>query len=105
MAAFNPLAAQQCVLHKQGFFSSVCPAVVGATQASVSKVYQQCWKEWAGWCVQQGLPNNAISTPKLGNFWYIYFRLAWPGIPMVYIILLFLPFWSLIIFTRLLIIL
>ena len=34
--------------------------LVGATQASTSKVYQQCWKEWAGWCAQQGVPNNAI---------------------------------------------
>ena len=34
----------------------------------MSKVYQQCWKEWAGWCAQQGVPNNAISAPKLANF-------------------------------------
>ena len=76
-----------------------------ATWVSTSKVYQQCWKEWPGWCSQQGVPNNAISGPKLASFWYIYFRLAWPSIPLVYIILLFLLFWSLIIFTRLLIIL
>ena len=35
---------------------------------STSKVYQQYWKEWAGWCAQLGLPNNAISAPKLANF-------------------------------------
>ena len=29
--AFNPVAAQQCVLCRQGFSSSVCQAVVGAT--------------------------------------------------------------------------
>ena len=50
ISALNPLAAQQCVLCRQGFSSSACQAVVGATQASTSKVYQQCWKEWAGWC-------------------------------------------------------
>ena len=31
ISAFNPLAAQQCVLHRQGFSSSVCQAVAGAT--------------------------------------------------------------------------
>ena len=31
ISAFNPLAAQQHVLHRQGFSSSVCQAVVGAT--------------------------------------------------------------------------
>ena len=31
ISAFNPLAAQQCVLHTQGFSSLVCQAVVGAT--------------------------------------------------------------------------
>ena len=49
ISAFNPLAAQRCVLHRQGFSSSVCQAVVGATWASTSKVYHQCWKEWACW--------------------------------------------------------
>ena len=38
-------------------------------------------------------------------FCYILFRLTWHGVPLVYIILLFLLFWSLIRFTRLLIIL
>ena len=50
ISVFNPLAAQQCVLCRQGFFSSVCQAVAGATQVSMSKAYQQCWKAWAGWC-------------------------------------------------------
>ena len=68
ISAFNPLAAQQCVLHRQGFSSSVCQAVAGATRMSMSRVYQQCWKEWARWCAQQGLPNNALSAPKLANF-------------------------------------
>ena len=43
--AFDPLAAQQHVLCRQGFSSSVCQAVAGATQMSTSQVYQQCWKE------------------------------------------------------------
>ena len=43
------------------------------------KGYQQCWKEWAGWCAQQSLPNNAISAPKLANFLLHLFQvgLAW----------------------------
>ena len=46
---------------------------------STSKVYQQCWKEWVSWCAQWGLPNNAISTPKLANFLLHLFQvgLAW----------------------------
>ena len=31
VSAINPLAAQQCVLHQQGFSSSVCQAVAGTT--------------------------------------------------------------------------
>ena len=59
--------------------SLVCQAMVGATQTSTSKVYQQCWKEWASQCAQQGLPNNAISTPKLAKFLLHLFQvgLAW----------------------------
>ena len=36
-------------------------------------------EEWAGWCAQQGLPNNAISAPKLANFLLHLFQvgLAW----------------------------
>ena len=72
-----------------GFSSSVCQAVVGATLASVTKVYQQCSKEWACWCAQECVPNNTISAPKLADFfWFIYLRLACPGIQLVYIILL-----------------
>ena len=66
--AFNPLAAERDVLHRQGFSFSVCQAVMAATWASMTKVYQQCWKEWAGWCAWEGAPNNAISAPKLAEF-------------------------------------
>ena len=31
ISAFTPLAAQQCVLHRPGFSSSVCQVVMGAT--------------------------------------------------------------------------
>ena len=67
------------MLCRQGFSSLVCQVVVGATQMSTSKVYQQCCKEWAGWCAQQGLPNNAISAPKLAKFLLHLFQggLAW----------------------------
>ena len=36
-------------------------------------------KKWAGWCAQQGEPNNAISAPKLANFLVHLFQvgLAW----------------------------
>ena len=79
ISVFYPLAAQWCVLHRQGFSSSVCQPVVGSTWASTSKVYQQCWKEWAGWCAQQSVPNNAIPAPKLANFLAQLFQvgLAW----------------------------
>ena len=42
-------------------------------------VYQECWKKWAGWCAQKGIPNNAISAPKLVYFPVHLFRvvLAW----------------------------
>ena len=45
----------------------------------MSKVYQQCWKEWASWCTGQGLPNDAISASKVANFLLHLFQvgLAW----------------------------
>ena len=49
ISAFNPLAAQWCVLCRQGFSSSVCQVVVGATPSSTPNVYQQYWKEWCAW--------------------------------------------------------
>ena len=83
ISVFNPLAAQWCVLPRQGFSSLVCQVVVGATWASLSKVYQQCWKEWAGCCAQQVVPNNAISAPKLaGLFGAFRVGLAWHTIGM-----------------------
>ena len=48
ISVFNPLATQRFVLCRQGFSSSVCQTVAGATWASVLKVYQQCWNEWTG---------------------------------------------------------
>ena len=65
--------------YADGFSSSVCQVVVGTTRMSTSKVYQQCWKEWASLGAQQGLSNNAISAPKLANFLLHLFQvgLAW----------------------------
>ena len=79
ISAFNCLAVQWCVLCRQVFSYSVCQAMVGETQASMSKVYQQCWKEWIRWCAQQGVPKNAVSAPKLANFLLHLFEvgLAW----------------------------
>ena len=67
------------ICYADGFSSSVCQAVAGATRTSMSRVYQQCWKEWASWCALQGLPSNAISAPKLANFLLHLFQvcLAW----------------------------
>ena len=79
ITAFNPLAVQEYVSCRQGFFSSVCQAVVEVTWASMTKVCQQCWKEWTSWYAQEGVPNNAISAPKLADFWVHLFSigLAW----------------------------
>ena len=46
---------------------------------STSRVYQQCWKEWASWCAQQDLQSNTISAPKLAIFLLYLFQvgLAW----------------------------
>ena len=62
-----------------GFSSSVCQVVVGTTQMSTLRVYQQCWKEWASWCVRKDLPNDAISASKLANILFHSFQvgLAW----------------------------
>ena len=68
IAALNPLAAQRYMLHRKQFSSTVCKVVLGVTQASTSKGYKQCWKEWAGWCGQKGVLNNTISVPKLAEF-------------------------------------
>ena len=67
---------------------------MGATQASTPKVYQQYWKEWEGWCVQEGAPNSAISAPKLADVLVHLFRIGWPGIQLVYIFLVFLLFFG-----------
>ena len=56
------------------------------------KVYKRCWKEWAGWCTEVGVPNNAISGPKLVDILVHYLGLDWLGKPLVLIILLFLLF-------------
>ena len=52
-------------------------------------IYQQFWKEWAGWCAQEGAPNNAVSAPKLAAFYLIYLWLDLLDVLLVFIILLF----------------
>ena len=101
ISAFNPLAAQGYVLCREGFSSLVCQEIVKATQAFTMKVYQQCWKQWAGWCASEGVPNNAISAPRLADFEFIYWGLARLAIQLVFTILLFQLFWNLNIITRL----
>ena len=105
LSAFNPLAAQWCVLCQQGFSPSDCQVVVGATWTSTSRVYQQCWKEWAGWCAWQGLPNDAFSASKLANFLLHLFQvgLTWHTIGIYHSAIS--AFCSIIAFIRLLIIL
>ena len=79
ITAFNLLAAQRCVLHTQWLSSSVCQVVAGVTRVPTRKVYQQCLMEWAGYCAQEGIPNNATSASKLAEFVVHLFklRLVW----------------------------
>ena len=58
-----------CVMQTGVLFLSLSGSG-GVTRASTSKVYQQYWKEWAGWCTR---------APKLANFLVHLFQvgLAW----------------------------
>ena len=38
-----------CVLHRKWFCSLVCQVVAGEIEVSMTKSYQQCWKEWSRW--------------------------------------------------------
>ena len=76
VAAYNPLVAQRCLLFSWGFSSSLCQTMAGATQASMTKLYQQCLKEWTISCVQEGVPNNAISVPNFADFLFHLFRIG-----------------------------
>ena len=60
----------------RGSLSQSVRQLYGETRVSTSKVYQQCWKEWVGWCAQQGLPNIAIPAPKLANFLVYLFQVG-----------------------------
>ena len=46
ITAFNPFGCSETCADKG--FSSFCQVVAGVTQVSTTKVYRQCWKEWAG---------------------------------------------------------
>ena len=74
ITAFNALTVVRCVLHREGLSSTVHQAVVEVIQAPTMKVYHQCWKEWADWCAQKGVPNHAISAPKLADILVHLFR-------------------------------
>ena len=67
-----------CAAHTRVLFLCL-PGNGGAPHTSIMKVYQQCWQEGEGWCTQEGVPNSAISAPKLADFLFHLFRvgLAW----------------------------
>ena len=50
------------------------------------------WERIDQTCACKGVPNNAISSPKLADFWFTYLGFAYLGALLVFIILLFLHF-------------
>ena len=92
ISAFNPLAAQQYVLCRQGFSSSVCQAEVGGNSSIYIKGLPAVLEGMGRLVCLTGCTKQCHLCPKLANFWYIYFRFPWPGMPLVYIVLLFLLF-------------
>ena len=78
ITAFKPLPAQNHMLHRQGISFPICQALTGVIQASTTKVHQQCWKEWAGWCSWDVVPNLAILAPKTAFF--ASFIQGWTGL-------------------------
>ena len=75
ISAFNPLAAQRCMFHKQGFSSPVCQAKAEQLkhlhQRSTSSVGRN---GWVG--VFKRVYQNTISVPKLADFLFYLFRVA-----------------------------
>ena len=65
--------------------------------ASTTRVDQECLKEWESWCACGGVWNSANSVPISADFWFTCSRLDWLGMQLVFIVLLFQPFWHLII--------
>ena len=48
--------------------------------APTTKVYEQCWREWAGWCARVGALCYATSAPKLADLFLVHLcrvGLAW----------------------------
>ena len=78
LSAFNPLAAQQCVLCRQGFSFSVCQAVVGNSSIYIKGLPTVLGGKGRLVCLT-GCTKNAISVPKLANFLVHLFQvgLAW----------------------------
>ena len=83
-------------LQRQGFFSSFCQAVAGATQTSTKKVTNSVVMYG---CAVEDITNNVISALKLADFDFIYLGLGWHGIPLLFIIQLFQLCWKLIVLT------
>ena len=75
ISAFNPLAAQRCVLHRQVFSSSVSGSGRGNSNVYIKGL--PAVLDGVGWVVC--LTNNALSAPKLANFLLHLFQvgLAW----------------------------
>ena len=64
------------VFQRQGFSCLICIVVVGVTSASMTNIYLQYWKERTGWCAEEGVPNNAISAPKIADILVHLFRVG-----------------------------
>ena len=77
ICALNSLAAQRCVLHRQGFSSSVCQAVAGMTSVCLNqKSTSNVRKNW----------QVSISFPKVADFFVNLLRvgLMWHTIGICY---------------------
>ena len=50
------------------------------------KSYQQCEKEWIGWCALKDVPINSFSAPNLADFffWFTYLGLDCHGTVGIY---------------------
>ena len=83
------------MLCSQGFSFPACKAVAGATPASTTKVYWQCWKEWPGFVLEK-VNKNAICATKLTYFAFLSLVVSIIGIYFVV-----LAFWNIIIITSL----
>ena len=83
-----PSCSEVCVVQTGVLFLSLTCS--GRGDSSIyNKCYLQHLKEWISWCAPKGVPNDAFAAPKLAHFLDYLFRVDWPGMQLVYIILLF----------------